>query len=428
MDDLKIRQERAQNLWTSVQRKTPPLASATILEPSPQVEADQIGGLAQAQDEVVTYACALTNPELYESWGTFPPSGLLLIGHPGTGKSLLAAAMATRAGTPFLRVELPRLALEIVHHAGQAVELLDTWSHALQEMPPLSVFFHELEFSQAQAFGFSRPDLPIGPIMDFLLEFIERAIAIPDTLVVGSTTSPVTLRHAFLAPGRFERVVEVTPSLPGRHRRCPRDPYPRSREARGEEPLRPHRLAGGGPPPPGAVHWNVDPPHARGASPQGPPGVDRRGDRSRHGGRPDGGGGAFQEGAGSNRYARRPWSLRLSGSRPSPRAQRGRTPRPQRAALLAAARRGRARVRIRPKPTPGPLAGPARPAKEAGSPASPSDRWGRSRGSDAVDGRSLERLTRRPGHRRLAPRTDHRHILEVNGSRHQVAKKSEKSC
>jgi ATP-dependent 26S proteasome regulatory subunit len=214
MDDLQIQQERAHNLWISVQRKTPSLASSTTLDPNPGVESDQIGGLAQAQEEVVTYACALTNPELYESWGTFPPSGLLLIGHPGTGKSLLAAAMATRARTPFLRVELPRLALEILHHAGSAVELLDTWAQALQEMPPLTVFFHELEFSQAQAFGFSRPDLPIGPIMDFLLEFIERAIAVPNTLVVGSTTNPVTLRHAFLAPGRFERVVEVAPRFP----------------------------------------------------------------------------------------------------------------------------------------------------------------------------------------------------------------------
>jgi ATP-dependent 26S proteasome regulatory subunit len=214
MDDLRIQRERAHNLWTSMQRKTPPLAAATTLDPNPGVEPDQIGGLAHAQEEVVTYACALTNPELYESWGTFPPTGLLLIGHPGTGKALLAAAMATRARTPFLRVELPRLALEIVHLAGKAAELLDTWSQTLQEMPSLSVFFHELEFSQAQAFGFSRPDLPIGPIMDFLLEFIERAIAIRDTLVVGSTTNPVTLRHAFLAPGRFERVVEVTPKFP----------------------------------------------------------------------------------------------------------------------------------------------------------------------------------------------------------------------
>lgn len=214
MDNLEIQQERAHNLWTSVQRKTPPLASATTLYPNPKVQPEQIGGLAQAQEEVVTYACALTNPELYKRWGTLPPSGLLLIGHPGTGKTLLAAAMATRAKTPFLKVELPRLALEIVHHAGKATEMLDAWSQALQEMPPLSVLFHELEFSQAQAFGFNRPDLPIGPIMDFLLEFIERAIAVPDTLVVGSTTSPVTLRHAFLAPGRFERIVEVTPRFP----------------------------------------------------------------------------------------------------------------------------------------------------------------------------------------------------------------------
>ena len=214
MDEHEIQRERALNLWTSVQRKMPPLAAATILIPDPQVGADQIGGLAQAQEEVITYACALTNPDIYASWGTFPPSGLLLIGQHGTGKSLLAAAMATRAKTAFLRVELPRLALEILHHAGQVGELLDTWSHALSEMPPITVFFHELEFSQVKEIGFSRPDLPIGPIMDFFLELVERAIAAPHTLVVGSTTHPDTLRHAFLSRGRFERVVEVTPRFP----------------------------------------------------------------------------------------------------------------------------------------------------------------------------------------------------------------------
>ena len=50
--------------------------------------------------------------------------------------------------------------------------------------------------------------------MDFLVEFTDRAVAAEETLVVGSTSYPDNLRTAFVQPGRFERVVEVTPSYP----------------------------------------------------------------------------------------------------------------------------------------------------------------------------------------------------------------------
>ena len=81
-------------------------------------------------------------------------------------------------------------------------------------MPPLTVFFSELEFSQAQEIGHQRPDLPIGPIMEFLLELVGRTIASENHLVLGATSHPDTLRRAFVAPGRFERVVEVVPRFP----------------------------------------------------------------------------------------------------------------------------------------------------------------------------------------------------------------------
>jgi ATP-dependent 26S proteasome regulatory subunit len=214
MAEADIQPERAQNLWTSAARKLPPLAKATSLEPRPNVGSEQIGGLEVAQDEVLTYACAMTNPDIYDRWGTFPPSGLLLIGEKGCGKSLLAEALATRAKTAFLRVEMPRLALEVVHQGGKVGELLESWSHTLDEMPPVTVFFHELEFFQAEDIGGRRTDLPIGPIMDFFVELIDRVAAIEHTLVVGATSHPDDLRPAFVAPGRFERVVEVTPRFP----------------------------------------------------------------------------------------------------------------------------------------------------------------------------------------------------------------------
>jgi ATP-dependent 26S proteasome regulatory subunit len=214
MTELEIQQERATNLWNSAARKLPQLAKATQLRAAPMVTAEQIGGLGAAQDEVLTYACAANDPEKYAAWGTFPPSGLLLIGQSGTGKTLLAEALATRARTAFLRVHVPHLALEIVHRGGQVGELLEGWAQTLGEMPPTTVFFHELEFFQAEEIGGRRTDLPIGPIMDFLCELVDRTVATPKTLLVGSTAHPDTLRPAFVQPGRFERVVEVTPSYP----------------------------------------------------------------------------------------------------------------------------------------------------------------------------------------------------------------------
>jgi ATP-dependent 26S proteasome regulatory subunit len=214
MSERPIQQERAQNLWNSATRKAPALARATTLVAAPDVGAEQIGGLEEAQDEVLTYACTMTHHEIYAAWGTFPPSGLLLIGQHGSGKSLLAEALATRARTAFLRVEVPRLALELVHGAVKGGELIEAWSALLADMPSTTVFFHELEFMQAAEIGGNRMDLPLGPIMDFLCELTDRTVGQDHTLLVGSTSHPDTLRPAFALPRRFERVVEVTPSYP----------------------------------------------------------------------------------------------------------------------------------------------------------------------------------------------------------------------
>ena len=213
MPDESVARERATNLWSSFERKFPPIAKSSRLDAQPAVGVEQIGGLAAAKEEVLTYACGATDPEVYARWGTRPPTGLLLIGREGVGKRLLAKALATRAGTAFLHVSVPRLVVEIVHRGGQVGELLDQWGQTVGELPPVTCFFEELEFSQADAIGSHRADLPVGPIMDFLLDLLERTIA-TEALVVGASSHPDSLRPAFLAPGRFERVVEVSPLIP----------------------------------------------------------------------------------------------------------------------------------------------------------------------------------------------------------------------
>jgi len=215
MEDLAIRLERSQNLWSSFARKFEPIERATQFDPDPQLELSEIGGLAAAKDEILTYACAATDPSVYSRWGTYPPSGLLLIGRRGVGKRLLAKSLATLTRSSFIAVAVPRLVLEVIHEGLKIGELVAAWSQVLSEMPPSTILFDELEFSQAHEIGTHRPDLPVGPVMDFLLDVVDRTVAADSHLVVGSTNHPDTLRQAFLQPGRFERVVEVTPAYPG---------------------------------------------------------------------------------------------------------------------------------------------------------------------------------------------------------------------
>jgi transitional endoplasmic reticulum ATPase len=174
----------------------------------------RIGGLVAAKEEIQTYACAATDPEVYVRWGTHPPSGILLIGLRSVGKRLLARALASLTETSFLNVGIPRLVLEVIHRGGKVGELVTEWSSTLAEMPPVTVLFNELEFSQADEIGARRPDLPVGPVMDFLLDMVDRTIALENVLVLGSTSYPDTLRHAFAQPGRLERIVEVNPVFP----------------------------------------------------------------------------------------------------------------------------------------------------------------------------------------------------------------------
>ena len=214
MTDERINGERAQNIWSSFQRAVDPLARGARITASPEARFEEIGGLTLAKEEILTYAYAQTSPEFYSRWGTFPPSAMLMIGRRASGKSLLAEALAAHTEMAFIRVDVPRMVLDVIHGAGKVGELIQGWTAALDEMPPVTVFFDELEFSQAHDMGPRAADLPVGPIMDFLFELIDRALAAPHCLVLGSTAHPDTLPHAFLSPGRFERVIEVNPTFP----------------------------------------------------------------------------------------------------------------------------------------------------------------------------------------------------------------------
>jgi ATP-dependent 26S proteasome regulatory subunit len=210
-----LERKRAANLWEQFARKFPPVAKSCEFWASPGISFSDIGGLEDAKDELLTYACAATAPEIYGKWGTFAPSGLLLIGPEASGKSLLAAALASRAETPFLRIHVARLALQLIHAGGKAGDVLVGWQETLSEIKRVTVYFDELDFAHDPALGAPRMDLPLSQLSDFLLELIDTTITVVGSLTVGGTSRPDTLSPIYFQPGRFERIVSVNPIVPG---------------------------------------------------------------------------------------------------------------------------------------------------------------------------------------------------------------------
>lgn len=214
MDETDVERTRAANIWETFARKTPPIARASRFEAHPQVDFDRIGGLADAKDEILTYACAATDPAVYRRWGTVPPTGLLMIGPPESGKTMLAEALALRTSTPFLSLRVPRLVVQTLHSGANAGALLNGWGEAFSELPRITVFFRELDPARIQALVSERGNVPVQPVLDFVLELIDRTVAADGMLVVGSTSHPENISPEFLEPGRFERIVSVLPSVP----------------------------------------------------------------------------------------------------------------------------------------------------------------------------------------------------------------------
>src|SRR5262249_8382339 len=136
-------------------------------------------------------------------------------GPDASGKSLLAAALATRTETPFLRIRVARLALQLVHAAGKAGDLLQGWQGTLLEIKRGTAYFDGLGFAHDPPPGPAARALPTSQLSDFLLELIDTTIAVVGSLTLGATSRPDTLSPIYFQPGRFERIVAVNPVVPG---------------------------------------------------------------------------------------------------------------------------------------------------------------------------------------------------------------------
>lgn len=178
------------------------------LDESPEITFDQVGGLAKEIEEVreaVEYP--LTKPEIYVRVGVEPPKGILLYGSPGTGKTLIAKAVAHQAKATFIRMS----GSELVHkYIGEGAQLVRELFSLAREKSPSIVFIDEIDAvgSTRTNDGTSGSAEVQRTLMQLLAEmdgFDTRG----DVRIMAATNRVDMLDPALLRPGRFDRVISI---------------------------------------------------------------------------------------------------------------------------------------------------------------------------------------------------------------------------
>jgi cell division protease FtsH len=176
-----------------------------------------VAGIEESKEELTEVVDFLKNPDRYQALGGRIPRGVLLSGQPGTGKTLLARAVAGEAGVPFFSSSASEF-VEAVVGVG-AARVRDTFKNA-KEAAPAILFIDELDAVGRQrsgGAGFGAGSDEREQTLNQILTEMDGFDSQATVIVLAATNRPETLDSALLRPGRFDRRVTVpAPDLEGR--------------------------------------------------------------------------------------------------------------------------------------------------------------------------------------------------------------------
>jgi len=181
-------------------------------ESDAKVTFQDVAGIDEAENELIEIVDFLRDPPKYTRLGGTAPKGVLLVGAPGTGKTLLAKAVAGEAGVPFFSMSAAEF-VEMIVGVG-AARVRDLFKQARENAPAI-IFIDELD-----AIGRARGPTAIGgaseqeQTLNQILTEMDGFSSREGIIVLAATNQPDVLDRALLRPGRFDRRVVV--NLPDR--------------------------------------------------------------------------------------------------------------------------------------------------------------------------------------------------------------------
>ena len=185
-----------------------PMVSGAEMVTKPDISYDEVAGLdEQIQTVREAIELPLTSPELFKKVGITPPKGILLVGPPGCGKTLLAKAVANHTDATFIRMVGSELAQKYIGEGGRMVRELFSLA---KDKAPAIIFLDEIDAIGAKRLdGSTSGDREVQRTLMQLLAELDGFDALEDVKIIAATNRPDILDDALLRPGRFDRIVTI---------------------------------------------------------------------------------------------------------------------------------------------------------------------------------------------------------------------------
>lgn len=174
----------------------------------PTVRWDDIGGLDNIKKILIeSVEKPIKDADSFKRMGIKPPRGILLYGAPGTGKTLLAKAIATESQANFISIKGPEIMSKWVGESEKAIRQI--FKKAKQAAPCI-IFLDEID-SIAPKRGLYSDSGATERVVNQLLTSIDGMESLNEIVIIGATNRPDILDNALLRPGRFDRLIYVPP-------------------------------------------------------------------------------------------------------------------------------------------------------------------------------------------------------------------------
>jgi cell division protease FtsH len=215
-------------LWSSLAKKGGMMAGGLFdigkskarvyVQSKTGVKFDDVAGIDEAKEELIEIVEFLKNPQRYRRLGGKIPKGVLIVGAPGTGKTLLAKALAGEAGVPFFSISGSEF-VEMFVGVG-AARVRDMFMQA-QKSAPCIIFIDELDaLGRARGVagtvgGYNEQEQTLNQLLVEMDGFDTNK----GVIILAATNRPEVLDPALLRPGRFDRHIALDrPDLKGREK------------------------------------------------------------------------------------------------------------------------------------------------------------------------------------------------------------------
>ena len=173
-----------------------------------------VAGLDEEKEELIEIVDFLKRPEKFTKMGAKVPRGVLLYGKPGTGKTLIAKAIAGEADVPFISMSGSEF---IEMFAGLGASRVRKLFDKARRLSPCIVFIDEIDAIGARRTSNSGAETENNQTLNQLLVEMDGFSSEETIIVLAATNRPEMLDKALLRPGRFDRQITIpTPDLKGR--------------------------------------------------------------------------------------------------------------------------------------------------------------------------------------------------------------------